>query len=158
MGLPFRSTARRVGFAPVSASVPIAFVEFHWLKYRKMPKRAQGVYTMKLSRDRVRFELMSNNPKKNVLFRIMGPPKLTVSCWVFVQLGSRALPSVLLLLHVFGSNAVLRKLHTALPEYRFVPERVEYWMDPLPRPSSTSTGARISRISPTRSGLIVVIE
>src|SRR5687768_16678084 len=53
-------------------------------------------------------------------------------------------------------RAPFRKLQTAVPVYRLVPERVLYWIESLPRPSSASTGARISRISPTKSGLITM--
>src|SRR5436190_6111157 len=129
-----------------------------------MPSRAHGVGTLNVVRARERFEFMSNRPKKKVLFRMIGPPKLTVPWLILVQLGLVATGTVpagaptgsvwfRLLSHVFGSSAVLRKLQTADPENLFVPDRVEYWMVPLPRPTSTSTGVRMSRISPTRSGL-----
>src|SRR5262252_7747723 len=100
---------------------------------------------MKLSSERIWFVLKSNKPKKNVLFLMIGPPKLTVPCCVFVQFGSRARSAfpcaasarvassanvgtvwLRLLDHVFGSNAVFRKLHTALPLNLLVPERVVY--------------------------------
>src|SRR6185503_17599153 len=56
------------------------------------------------------------------------------------------------------SKAEFCTFHTATPWYSFVPERVWIWTCPLPRPISASTGARISLISPTRSGFIRVGE
>src|SRR5262245_4021182 len=92
----------------------------------------------------------------------MGPPKLRLYSLSFVQSGWTAFPvagsTCLLFAHVFGSKALFRKFQTAAPVYRLVPERVVIWTWPLPLPSSASTGVRIRRISPTRSGLIVVVE
>src|SRR5262249_35105262 len=134
-----------------------------------MPLRAQGVRTVVWVLLRWWLVLKSNNVKKKVLFLTMGPPKLIVPWCVLDQSGSIALGTVpggdpggtdwfRLFPHELGSSAVLRTVHTALPVYLFVPERVAIWTVPLPRPISASTGARISLISPTRSGLIVVAE
>ncbi len=104
----------------------------------------------------------SHSAKKNVLFLMIGPPKLSVYWFLLVQslgvgfhapvLGSTAL----LLAQVLASNAVFRTDHTALPLNWLVPDRVKTCICPLPRPISASTGATIMRISPIRSGLMKV--
>src|SRR2546425_13325769 len=57
-----------------------------------------------------------------------------------------------LFIHVLAFSAVFWIFHTALPAYLLVPDRVRTWICALPRPSSASAGARITRISATMSG------
>src|SRR5215468_5351233 len=99
-------------------------------KYRKIPFRAHGVSTIGFCVVRALTFSPSNNPKKNVLFLTIGPPRLRVYWCVLVQFGvvgfqAPVLEStVLLLLQVLASKAEFVADHTTLPEYRFVPERV----------------------------------
>src|SRR5262245_34760367 len=94
--------------------------------------------------------------KKKVLFCTIGPPTLPVYSWMFDQLRVVGVPATRLLAHVLGSNAVLVAFHTRAPRNRLVPDRVSTWICELPRPTSASTGARIIRTSPTRSGFMIV--
>ena len=76
---------------------------------------------------------------------VLAPVAASVNgVWLFVQL--------------LASSAVLRTYQAAVPLYRLVPERVLIWIREFPRPSSASTGERINRISPIRSGLSVVLD
>src|SRR5215471_14596139 len=105
----------------------------------------------------------SHNAKKNVFSLMIGPPKLRVYWLVFLQLRGvgfhlRVSESICsLLVQLLPVNLVLRLLYTALPRNSLVPGRVRTWICPLPRPYSASTGARITRTSPTMSGFIVVV-
>src|SRR5207244_12452803 len=93
----------------------------------------------------------------------IGPPALTVYWFVFLQsigvgLGLPVSGSLLLLLsQLLADSAVLRTFQTAAPLNWFVPDRVRTWTCPLPRPNSASTGDRMTRTSPIRSGVIVVV-
>ena len=58
--------------------------------------------------------------------------------------------------HVFEFNAEFWTVHTALPVYLLVPERVRTCIWAFPRPISASTGEMISRSSPTMSGFKTV--
>src|SRR6476660_9243103 len=82
---------------------------------------------------------------------MIGPPTAAVP-WLFDNQfkGVR----VWLLVHVFAFIALLRRDQVAAPRNWLVPERVVIWIAPFPRPNSASTGETISRISPTRSGLM----
>ena len=81
-------------------------------QYRKMPFLAQSVSTTGLCIVRCRSNCWSHNAKKNVLFLMIGPPRLTVSWFRLIHVG---LPGVqtprticLLLLHVLASSAEFR--------------------------------------------------
>src|SRR5262245_16024143 len=100
---------------------------------------------------------LSKRAKKNVLFFWIGPPTLPVSWFRLYQFGRVGGPGLRLLAHVFALSAEFWMFHTALPANLLVPERVRIWICALPRPSSASTGERINRISPTRSGLITFV-
>src|SRR5712671_78121 len=97
----------------------------------------------------------------------MGPPYATVYWWLFLQAFcvllvvspvAVSVNGVWLFAQVLASSAVLRTYQAAEPVYLFVPDRVLIWICELPRPSSASTGDRISRISPIRSGSSVVSD
>src|SRR5262245_40764924 len=59
--------------------------------------------------------------------------------------------------HVLESMAVLCTRHVAEPVYRYVPDLAEISSCALPRDSGSS-GGRISRLSPTRSGLMFTVD
>src|SRR5437870_3482340 len=94
---------------------------------------------------------------------MIGPPALTVYWLVFLQsigvgLGLPVSGSRLLLLsQLLADSAVLRTFQTAAPLNWFVPVRVRTWTCPFPRPNSASTGDIMTRISPTKSGFMVVV-
>src|SRR5206468_3576714 len=87
MGLPNRSTTAMAGVAVVASVGWMAFPLFQLSKYRKMPFRAHGVSTIGFGVVRPFTRAVSHSAKKNVLFFLIGPPKLPVSWCVFVQSG-----------------------------------------------------------------------
>src|SRR5438552_6906306 len=117
-----------------------------------MPLRAHGVSTVAFTFVRPAGSKPSQSAKKNVLFFTMGPPTLPVYWLRFVHDRVAGTGCTLLFAHVLGSSALLRMFHTAAPWNLFVPDLVETWICAFPRPNSASTGERIMRTSPTRSG------
>src|SRR5437763_1366489 len=110
-----------------------------------MPMRAVSVNTEALTSVRLLLICCSHDPKKNVLFLRIGPPKLAVTSFVLRQSNrfrSRTpveglAVNVWLLLQVFASSAVLWTCQVREPAYRFVPERVVICICALPRYSGS---------------------
>ena len=77
-GLPLTSTTAIVGVAPVLTVVWLKLPLFQLSKYRKMPLRAHGVRTTAFTVWRSLTSTPSQRTKKNDLFFLTGPPKLSV--------------------------------------------------------------------------------
>src|SRR5437867_3800063 len=121
-----------------------AFPGTHPSQNRKIPLRAASVKTVLDWRARVRESCWSHSAKKNVLFLMTGPPKLSVYWFTFLQSGwvgfqhggvcplilhpLNVVPRSLLLFHVLGFSDVFCVFQTALPANLFVPDRLVIWI------------------------------
>src|SRR2546428_37880 len=120
-----------VGLAPTVLVTVLMLPLAQPSQYRTMPFLAQSVSTAGLMVLRWRSNCCDQSAKKNVLFLMIGPPRLAVYSFRFTHAG---LPGVhtprticLLLTQVLASSAEFRTFHTPLPRNSLVPERVMIW-------------------------------
>src|SRR5438093_769609 len=111
-GLPFRSTVGAFE-AALALSAPG--------KYRKIPFRACWVSTVPVTFSLCCTRWPSKNPKKNVLFLTIGPPRRAPYSFRLEKFFATPLK---LLNQVLAFSAELLFVQKALPWNRLVPERV----------------------------------